>query len=96
MLATRRERLLDFPAMSRKERLAPRVERIQALLEAGDHRAAGAEARALAADASAPEEERAAARAVLVSLAPDRGVLAAAAVAVLAAVVVAVAVLVGR
>jgi hypothetical protein len=80
--------------MSRKERRAPRVERIRALLEAGDHRSAGAEARALAADASASEDERTAAAGILVSLAPDRGVVAAGALGVAVAIALAVVVLV--
>jgi hypothetical protein len=82
--------------MSRKERRAARVERIRDLLEAGDHRAAGAEARALAADGAAPDGEREAARAVLASLRPDPGVLAAAALGVIAATALAIAVLAGR
>jgi hypothetical protein len=81
--------------MSRKERRAPRVERIRALLEAGDHRAARTEARALAGDATASDGEREAAAAVLASLAPDRGVLVAGALGVLAALVLTVAVLAG-
>ncbi len=93
MLASRAEPLVDSPAMSRKERRAPRVERIRALLEAGDHRAAGAEARALAADAAAPAEEREAAAEIVASLAPDRGAIAAGAIGVAIAVGLAVAVL---
>ncbi len=93
MLASRAEPLVDSPAMSRKERRAPRVERIRALLEAGDHRAAGAEARALAADGGAPAEEREAAAGIVASLAPDRGALAAGAIGVAIAVGLAVAVL---
>jgi len=81
--------------MSRKERRAPRVEGIRALLEAGDHRAAGDAARALAADGSAPDDERAAAAAVLASLAPDRAAVAVGVLGVLAALVLSVAVLVG-
>jgi hypothetical protein len=80
--------------MSRKDRRAPRVERIRALLEAGDHRTAGAEARALAADAAAPEEERDAAAGIVASLAPDRGVVAAGALGVAVAIALAVAVVV--
>ena len=50
-----------------------RIERLRALLEGGDHRAARAEARLLAADGAATELERAAAAEVLLSLAPERG-----------------------
>lgn len=71
--------------MSRKERRGPRAERIRALLEAGDHRAAAAEARAVLADPTAPGDERAQAAAALSSLAPDRGVLLAGALGVAAA-----------
>ncbi len=81
--------------MSRKERRAPRVERLHALLEAGDHRAAGAEARALAADATASADERAAAASVRASLAPDRGVVAAGALGVLVSLVITAVVLGG-
>jgi hypothetical protein len=78
--------------MPRTERRPPRAERIDALLDAGDHAAARAEARAVLADAGAPERERAAAAEALASLAPDRGVVAAglAGVAVAAAVLASV------
>lgn len=81
--------------MSRKERRTPRLERIRALIDAGNHAAAGAEARALVEDAGASEEERAAGAALLASLAPDRGVVAAGAVGVAIALVVALAVVLG-
>jgi hypothetical protein len=60
--------------MARKDRKSPAGERLRALLDQGDHRGAGAEARALLADAAAGEAERAEAAEVLASLAPDRGV----------------------
>jgi hypothetical protein len=75
--------------MARKERRAPGAGRLRALLEQGDHRTAGAEARARLADPSAPEADRAEASAVLASLAPDPGVLAAGALGVAAAVAIA-------
>jgi hypothetical protein len=80
--------------MSRKERRASRAERIRALLEAGDHAGARADAQAVLADAAAPEDERKAAADILSSLAPDRGVLAAGLLGVATAVVVALLVLV--
>lgn len=80
--------------MSRKERRAPRAERIRALLEAGDHGGARAAAGAVLADPAAPEDERAAAEAALASLAPDRGVVAAGFVGVVAALIVALTVVV--
>jgi hypothetical protein len=61
----------------RSERRSPRAERMQALLDAGDHGGARAEARGLLRDLDAPDRDRAAARAVLAALAPDRGVVAA-------------------
>jgi hypothetical protein len=65
--------------MSRKDRVrAGRGEAIQALLEAGDHAGARAEARRVLADeaaATAPEE-RAAAVATLRSLRPEPGAVA--------------------
>ncbi len=79
--------------MSRKERRPARAERLRALVEAGDHGAARAEARAVLADGGAPPEERAAAGEVLSSLAPDRGALVAGAVGAAAAVVLTVLVL---
>jgi plasmid stability protein len=64
--------------MAKKERKdrgkGPAGDRLRALLDAGDHRSAAAEARALLADAASGEAERAEAAAVLASLAPDRGV----------------------
>jgi hypothetical protein len=56
--------------------------RVTALLDAGDHGRAAAEARALLADAKTPEVERAEAAVVLASLAPDRGVVLAGAMGV--------------
>jgi hypothetical protein len=79
--------------MSRKERRPPRAERIRSLLEAGDHRAARAEARAVLADEGAGPEEREAAAAALSSLSPDPGAVAAGAAGVAAAVAIAAAVL---
>jgi hypothetical protein len=75
--------------MARKERRAPGSERLRALLEAGDHRSAGAEARARLADASVPAAEKAEAAAVLASLAPERGAVVAGALGVATAVAVA-------
>lgn len=79
--------------MSRKERRPARVDRIRALVDAGDHGSARVEARAVLADAGAPPEERAAAGEVLASLAPDRGALVAGAVGVATAVVLSILVL---
>lgn len=79
--------------MSRAERRPPRAERLRALLDAGDHAAARAEARAVCADAAATDRERAAAEEALASLAPDRGVVAAGAVGVAIALAVAISVL---
>jgi hypothetical protein len=71
--------------MARNRRKAAEPDGLGALLEAGDHRAARAAARArLAAGA-----EDAEARAVLASLAPDRGALLAGALGVAVAVAVA-------
>jgi hypothetical protein len=75
--------------MARKERRSPGSERLRALLEAGDHRTAGAEARARLADASASDVEKAEAAAVLASLAPDRGAVVAGALGVATAIAVA-------
>jgi hypothetical protein len=74
--------------MARKDRRPQAAQRLRALLEAGDHRRAREEARALAADAGADAAEREEAAAILSSLAPDRGVLAAGAVGVAIALVV--------
>lgn len=70
----------------RKERRGPAGARLKALLDAGDHGAAAAEARAILEDAAAGEADRADAAEVLASLAPDRGVAIAGAIAVAAAV----------
>jgi hypothetical protein len=79
--------------MSRKERRAPRAERIRGLLESGDHRAAAAEARAVLADGAATPDEREAAGAALASLAPERGAVAAGAAGVAVAIGLTLAVL---
>jgi hypothetical protein len=76
-------------AMARKERRAPGPARLQALLDAGDHRTARAEATARLRDASAPDAEKAQAAAVLASLAPERGAVVAGALGVAAAVAIA-------
>ncbi len=75
----------------RPDRRSPRAARIQALLDAGEHAAARAEARAVIADEQAPERDRAAARAALGSLAPDGGAVAAG----VAGVAVAIAIVAG-
>jgi hypothetical protein len=79
--------------MSQSQRLQERAERIQALLDAGDHRRARAEARVVLGDAAASELERRAAAEAPASLAPDRGVVAAGAVGVAVAVAIAASVL---
>lgn len=71
--------------MAKKDRKSPGGGRLRALLDAGNHRAARAEARALLAGAATDEAERAEAAAVLASLAPDPGVALAGAVGVLLA-----------
>jgi hypothetical protein len=77
--------------MSRKDRSrAARAERVRALLEGGDHAGAAAEAGALLLDPAATEPERAAARAALEGLAPDRGAVAAGALGLAAAVAIAI------
>ncbi len=76
--------------MARKDRRNPAGARLRALLDAGDHRAARAAAQAVLADPGAGEEERVEAAAVLASLAPDRGVVAAGLVAVAVALILAV------
>jgi hypothetical protein len=76
--------------MARKDRRTNPHGRLRVLLDAGDHRRARAEARAMLADASANEDARGEAAAVLASLAPDRGVLAAGLVGVLVAIALAV------
>jgi hypothetical protein len=63
--------------MARKDRRTSPHGRLRELLEAGDHRQARAEARAILADAAAPEASRAEAAAVLASLSPDRWVVVA-------------------
>lgn len=76
--------------MARKDRRNPAGGRLRALLEAGDHRAARAAARAVLADGAAGKDERAEASAALASLAPDRGVVAAGLAGVAVAVALAV------
>jgi hypothetical protein len=80
--------------MSRKERRAPRAERIRVLLDSGDHGAARAEAIAVLADGATLAEEREAAAAALSSLSPDPGAVWAGAVGGAAALAIAVFVLV--
>ncbi|HEX9402458.1 MAG TPA: hypothetical protein VF912_20335 [Anaeromyxobacter sp.] len=75
--------------MARKEKRAPAAGRLRGLLDAGDHRAARAEAQARLADPAAGEPDRAEAAAVLASLAPDRGVALAGALGVAAAIAIA-------
>ena len=75
--------------MSRKERRGSAADRIRSLLDAGDHRAARAEARAVLADPAAPDPDRSAAAAALASLAPERGAVVAGALGAAAAVVLA-------
>lgn len=53
-----------------------RARRIGALLEAGDHRAAAAEARRVLADGASGDDERQAALAALASLRPEPGAVA--------------------
>jgi hypothetical protein len=74
--------------MPRTERRSQRAERLDALLDAGDHAAARAEARALLVDPAATDRERDAARDALASLAPDRGVVAAGALGIAAAIAI--------
>jgi hypothetical protein len=78
---------------ARTERRSPRAERLHALLDGGDHGAARAEAWAVLADPEASDRDRAAAKAALASLAPDRGVLAAGAAGVAVAIAIAAGVL---
>jgi hypothetical protein len=72
--------------MARKVRRTSPHGRLRELLEDGDHRRARAEARAILADAAAPEADRAEAAAVLSSLAPDHLVVAAGLVGVALAI----------
>lgn len=74
--------------MPRTERRPPRAERLDALLDGGDHGAARAEARAILSDPGATDRERAAAAGALASLAPDRGVAAAGALGIAVALAV--------
>ncbi len=71
--------------MARKDRKAPEGDRLRALLDAGAHRRARAEARARL--QAAPDDAEA--RAVLASLAPDPGAVVAGALGVAAAVAIA-------
>jgi hypothetical protein len=76
--------------MSRRDReRAARADRVRALLEGGDHAAAAAEARGILSDPAAGEPERAAARAALDGLAPDRGAVVAGGVGLAVAVAIA-------
>ncbi|MGC3997008.1 MAG: hypothetical protein QM767_05585 [Anaeromyxobacter sp.] len=76
--------------MSRKERAkAARLDRLEALLAEGAHRAAGEAARAVLADQGASDEERAGAARVRRSLRPEPGAVLAGALAAALAVVVA-------
>jgi hypothetical protein len=70
----------------RKDRKSPAGGRLQGLLDAGDHRAARAQALAVLADPAAGEAERGEAAAVLASHAPDRGVALAGAVGLAVAI----------
>ncbi|HET7824721.1 MAG TPA: hypothetical protein VFK90_05290 [Anaeromyxobacter sp.] len=79
--------------MARRDRRAPRTERIRGLLEVGDHAAARAEAQAAASDEAAGPEERQAAVAALSSLSPEPGAVLAGALGVAAAIAISVAVL---
>lgn len=72
--------------MARKDRRNPAGARLRALLEAGDHRTARAEARARLADPATSDGDRTEAAQVLASLAPDRGVVIAGVVGVAVAV----------
>jgi hypothetical protein len=74
--------------MARKERRGGGGERLRALLQAGDHRAARAEARARLSDPAAPDADRAEVSAVLASLGPERGAVVAGALGVAAAVAI--------
>jgi hypothetical protein len=72
----------------RKHGSGPAGGRLTALLDAGDHAAAGAQARGVVADPAAGEAEKAEAAAVLASLAPDRGVALTGAAGVVIALVI--------
>lgn len=69
------------------------MERIRALIDAGDHRAARAEAQAVLADGSADPGERQGAVAALSSLAPDPSAVVAGALGIAAAIAISAAVL---
>lgn len=56
--------------MSRKQKAA-RTDRLETLLDSGDHRAAAREARSVLADPESSQERRSRAGAVLASLAPE-------------------------
>jgi DNA-binding LacI/PurR family transcriptional regulator len=75
--------------MARKDKARGRAGRLEALLAAGDHGGARAEARALLADPEASGEEREAAAHLLASLRPEPAALACAAVSVALAVALA-------
>jgi hypothetical protein len=75
--------------MARKDKRTMGGTRLRTLLDAGDHRAARAEAQAWLSDPAGTEAERAEASAVLASLAPDRGVVLAGLVGMAVAVALA-------
>jgi hypothetical protein len=81
--------------MSKGKRERGAAARLEALLEAGDHRAARAEAAALLADASTPEADRGAAAGVLASLRPDRAAVVVGLAGVVAALLITLRVLLG-
>ncbi len=84
--------MLQSVAMARKDRKAPGGDRLRALVEAGDHRAARAEARARLQAAPGDAD----AEVVLASLAPEPGAVVAGALGVAAAVAIAVWTLLAR
>jgi len=76
--------------MARKEKSRGKPERLAALVAAGDHGGARAEARATLEDAAATEADRAAAARLLASLRPERAAAISAAVAAAVAVAIAI------
>ena len=76
--------------MARKEKPRGRPDRLAALVAAGDHGGARAEARATLEDAAATEADRAAAARLLASLRPERAAVVSAALAAALAVALAV------
>lgn len=82
--------------MPRRERPRPGpAARVEALLEAGDHRAAAAAARATLSGAAAGEAERAAAAAALASLRPEPAAVWAGAAGVIVSIAVLLRVVLG-